>query len=790
MRLASQVAALCLAAIATSASARSFSVADLLAAEEFGQMAFTPDGKSLVFERHTPFKDAGPFEYDTYPSLRRSRLYVVDVESQATPRLLIAAGPGEGHTAGPISPGGGAMVVLRLKGREWEAGVVTLATGKVRWLGVTPELAQLGQTIAWRSDDQLVIAARRSIPLRLRSGWRARETLLAQWSAAARGATAISEVASSSAYAGVRRPDDEGELLLVDLPSGRRQVLAHGDIYDLAISPDGRQVAAMTNLEAIAPTPSPRTVATANRRRNLILADLQTGAVATPCADCDLSPNLIYWSEDSRQILVHGRRSGEAQAKLLRLATTGAAALHTGDLQFVLGQTSEGHVIPPASWMGATPIALLKPLGGRADWYALGDAAPVNLTEHLPVAPSPRLLAQEPASFVVASAGALWRVGPRRAEPVATHASPLSPQGFSLSSRERQTAPAPVGWFFSTKDGSQRAHSTAGDIAPPFAGQAWSTALTAGAYARVSSNDQGGLDLVLAAPRPRVVMSLNPQFSDVEFATVRIIKDRAPDGAALEHYLLLPRHPRAERPPLIVVPYPGLLAYPPPRPYGGGTGRFPANAELMASAGYAVLVPALPRPAGGEPAAGLADQILAAVDLVAARVGGFDASRPILWGQSFGGYTALMAAAQSERFCAVIASAAVTNLASARGVFDPHAEARPQDGISAYMVGWSEAGQAGLAASPWEASELFVRNSPVFQADKITAPVLLIHGDIDFVRLGQAQEMFSALARQAKDVTLITAYGEGHIVSTPGNLKAVYDRAFAWLERRTQSASP
>lgn len=789
MRLASQVAALCLAAITTTASARSFSVADLLAAEEFGQMAFTPDGKTLVFERLTPFEDAGPFEYDTYPPLRRSRLYVVDVEGQAPPRLLIAAGPGEGHTAGPISPGGGAMVVLRLKARRWEAGVVTLATGEVRWLGVTPELAQLGQTIAWRSDHQLVIAARRSIPLRLRAGWQARETLLAQWSATARGAPALSEVSSSSAYAGVHRSDEEGELLLIDLASGRRQVLAHGDVYDLAISPNERKVAAMAHLEAIAPAPSPRTVATPNHRRNLILADLQTGAVTTPCPDCDLSPNLIAWSEDSHQVLVHGRRETWSQSKLLRLATTGAAALPTGDLELALGQTSEGHVIPAAGWMGASPIALLNAPGGRADWYALGDAAVVNLTEHLPGAPSPRLLAQEPASFVVASAGALWRIGPRRAERLANEGSPLSPQGLYLSSRERQTAPAPVGWFFSNKGRSRQAFSTAGDIAPPLAGKAWTTALTPGAYAKVSPNDKGGLDLVLAAPAPRVVMSLNPQFSDVEFAAVKIIKDRAPDGAALEHYLLLPRHPRAERPPLIVVPYPGLSAYRPPRPYGGGTGRFPANAELMASAGYAVLVPALPRPTGGEPAAGLAEQILAAVDLAAAKVGGFDPARPILWGQSFGGYTALMAAAQSERFSAVIASAAVTNLASARGVFDPHAEARPQDGISAYMVGWSEAGQAGLAASPWEASELYVRNSPVFQADKITAPVLLIHGDIDFVRLGQAQEMFSALARQAKDVTLLTAYGEGHIVSTPGNVKGVYDRAFAWLERRSQPAS-
>jgi dipeptidyl aminopeptidase/acylaminoacyl peptidase len=208
----------------------------------------------------------------------------------------------------------------------------------------------------------------------------------------------------------------------------------------------------------------------------------------------------------------------------------------------------------------------------------------------------------------------------------------------------------------------------------------------------------------------------------------------------------------------------------------------------MAAAGYAVLVPALPRPKGAEPGAGLADQILAAVDAAATQSGDFDPAHPILWGQSFGGYGALMAGAQSERFAAIIASAAPSNLASVRGVFDPHGEARPGDGLSGYLLGWSEAGQAGLRASPWDAPDLYVRNSPVFQAGKITAPVLLIHGDIDFVRLSQAQEMFTALARQDKDVTLITAYGDGHIVATPGNLAAVYERAFGWLADRARRA--
>ena len=268
---------------------------------------------------------------------------------------------------------------------------------------------------------------------------------------------------------------------------------------------------------------------------------------------------------------------------------------------------------------------------------------------------------------------------------------------------------------------------------------------------------------------------------------MRYIKGRGPNGERLTHYLLLPPKPRSSPPPLIVVPYPGLEAYPPPRPYGGGSGRFPANAELMAAAGYAVLVPALPRRKGAEPGEGIAEQILSAVHLASAQAGGFDGARPILWGQSLGGYSALMAATQSDRFAAIIASAAPSDLASVRGAFDPHGEARPRDGLSAYLLGWSEDGQAGLRAGPWEAPDLYVRNSPVFQAGRINTPVLLIHGDVDFVRLSQAQEMFMALARQAKDVTLITVFGEGHVVSTPGNVREVYGRAFRWLARQVPS---
>lgn len=779
MRLTSQVAALCVAAMTAPACARPFTTQDLLAAEEFGQAAFTPDGKLLVFERLIAFEDAGPFEYDAYPPLRRGRIYVQEVGSAAPPRQLLEVGSGEGHTAGPISPSGKSMVVLRLKGRDWEAGVVTLASGQVRWLGITPELAQLGRTIAWRSEDQLVIAARSSIPLRLRAGWQAHETLQAFWEAAAAGRPAISQVHSEQAFVGGASLEPEGRLLLVDLARGQTRTLANLDAYDLEVSPDGRKVAAMAQYEALAPTPAPRVVATPNRRRNLIIADLATGAIAVPCPACDLDPHLLAWSPSSREVLVHGRRTRQARPELLRLSERSAASVPTAGRELALRRTSEGHIIPPAAWLAGAPIALLRTNPERSDWHHLTGARADNLSGDLPAQPSPKLLANDGRSAFVASAGAVWRIGPGGPLKLGAGA-PTGAQGLSLSSRERQNLAPMEGWY-APAAGDQLVAFTTGESGPASApAGAAPLAISRRASASVRTTAAGALELVLADPAPRVVMGLNTRFDDIDFANVHAI----PAGGGLSHHLLLPPRPSAQPPPLIVIPYPGLDAYPAPRAYGGGNGRFPSNAELMAAAGYAVLIPALPRRAGLEPSEKLADQILAAVDLATQQVGGFDGRRPILWGQSFGGYASLMAASQSDRFSAVVASAAPTNLSSARGVFDPHGEARPQDGLSAYMLGWSEGGQANLQASPWEAPGLYVRNSPVFQAGRISAPVLLIHGDTDFVRLGQAQEMFSALARQAKDVTLITAYGEGHVISTPGNLNEVYARAFRWLARR------
>lgn len=795
MRLRSQIAALCLAALAAPAAARTFSVDDLLNAEEFGQMAFTPDGGHLVFERLAGQAASGPFDQDVASGYRRGRIYVADVKAGGPALPLTRPSEGPGQVAGPLSPDGRRMAILRFREGAFDLGVATLATGEVRWLNVTPELGWLGQTLAWRTDDELIVATRPTDdpPLRLRTGADWRGALPKLWAQARSGDRPAVSLVGSGRFLSARPATPAGELIAIEVASGSVRRLAKGEFYDLQVSPDGTQVAAMQRLEDLQAAPTDRLhVAASTRRRSLVLVDLRDGAVATPCPDCDLAPHLIAWSPDSREVLVFGRPRDQPRetAGYLRLSrTAGPRPVDLHGLTPVIDRTSEGYEIPRAGWLAGAPLILAKrPDGARADWYRLDGGPPVPLTRKVIGQIGP-LAGLEPDDLALLAGGWAWRVeASGETHRLFRAVAVLPPAGLGLSSRLRVNAPPSQAWFQTRPGPTHRlairsldARRT--DVAAP-GGPVVAFVAGSSGLAVVRRAAEGPLTLELAGrtSSSRNLLTLNEGLLGVDFARVLPLSGRGPDGEILRHFLLMPPGPAAaRRPPLIVVPYPGLVSREPPAAYGRGVGRFMANPEILAAGGYAVLVPSLPRTPGAEPGAAIGGQILAAVDLATA-TGLVDGERIGLVGQSFGGYASLMAAAQSDRFRSVVASAAPSDLAAVYTDFSPHLSVLPQDGIDLNSgFGWAERGQGGLGVAPWEDPERYRRNSPIYQADQIKASVLLIHGDSDFIRLSQAQRMFAALYRQGKDAELLTVYGEGHIVSSPANLREVYRRIFDWL---------
>lgn len=91
-----------------------------------------------------------------------------------------------------------------------------------------------------------------------------------------------------------------------------------------------------------------------------------------------------------------------------------------------------------------------------------------------------------------------------------------------------------------------------------------------------------------------------------------------------------------------------------------------------------------------------------------------------------------------------------------------------------------------MGGHPWEHQQRYLENSPFFFLDRITAPVLLVHGGSDPIVLPRnADETFVGLRRLDKEVTFVRYEGEGH---HPGewsveNAIDYWDRIYDWLER-------
>lgn len=203
------------------------------------------------------------------------------------------------------------------------------------------------------------------------------------------------------------------------------------------------------------------------------------------------------------------------------------------------------------------------------------------------------------------------------------------------------------------------------------------------------------------------------------------------------------------------------------------------NPAVIAGAGYAVLIVSLPlAPGERRPAAGIADRILVAVD-AAGDLGLVDPDRVALIGHSFGGYGVLSAVTQSDRFRAVIASNGYPDLSLSLQL-PPFFRVAPEEGVPVgQMIGWGETGQASIgdfAAEPGA----YVEASPLYQAEAIRTPALLIESDLDNQRMST---LFSALYRRNREAGLLTYFGEGHTYASPGNLRDLHARILDWLAR-------
>ncbi len=238
------------------------------------------------------------------------------------------------------------------------------------------------------------------------------------------------------------------------------------------------------------------------------------------------------------------------------------------------------------------------------------------------------------------------------------------------------------------------------------------------------------------------------------------------------HYYLPPGFDPAGKYPCIVYYYGGTS--PVDRSYGG---RYPKN--LWAAHGYVVYVL---QPSGatgygqefsayhvndwGAVAAG--EVIEGAKKFVEAHPW-VDGTRLGCIGASFGGFMTQLVITRTDLFAAAVSHAGISFIGSYWG--------------EGYW-GYSYNAVAAAGSFPWNRRDIYVDRSPLFNADKVTTPLLLTHGTADTnVPPGESEQMFTALKLLGKTVEYLRVEGQNHFVLERPKRELWSKSIIAWFDR-------
>lgn len=128
-------------------------------------------------------------------------------------------------------------------------------------------------------------------------------------------------------------------------------------------------------------------------------------------------------------------------------------------------------------------------------------------------------------------------------------------------------------------------------------------------------------------------------------------------------------------------------------------------------------------------------------------------------GASYGGFMTQYLQTRTKLFAAAISHAGISSITSYWG--------------EGYW-GYSYSQGASANSYPWNNTEMYTKQSPLYNADKINTPLLLLHGNADTnVPVGESIQMFTALKLLGKTVEFVQVDGENHGI-------VGYDKRIGW----------
>lgn len=225
--------------------------------------------------------------------------------------------------------------------------------------------------------------------------------------------------------------------------------------------------------------------------------------------------------------------------------------------------------------------------------------------------------------------------------------------------------------------------------------------------------------------------------------------------------------------------YPCIVYY-----YGGTSpvtrdfgGRYPKN--LYAAQGYVVYIL---QPSGaigfGQTFSAahvndwgiiVADEIIDGVKKFLAAHPFVDPKRVGCMGASYGGFMTMLLQTRTNMFAAAISHAGISSISSYWG--------------EGYW-GYAYSATATANSFPWNRKDIYIEQSALFNADKITTPLLLLHGSVDTnVPPGESTQLFTALKILGREVEYIQILDQNHHIMTYNKRILWTKTIMAWFDR-------
>lgn len=169
---------------------------------------------------------------------------------------------------------------------------------------------------------------------------------------------------------------------------------------------------------------------------------------------------------------------------------------------------------------------------------------------------------------------------------------------------------------------------------------------------------------------------------------------------------------------------------------------------------------------------GVAEDIIEAVKNFTASHPWVNASKIGCIGASYGGFMTQYLQTKTDIFAAAISHAGISGHSSYWGV-----------GYWGYS--YSEVCMAN--SYPWSHQDLYVKQSPLYNADKIHTPLLFLHGDKDTnVPFSESIQMFTALKRLGRPTAFVAVKDTNHQVLDFNKRLQWQETIFAWFAKYLQ----